>query len=260
LVPDHALSFETLERALGLTAGSARRRRLKLLEVRVRDVPGTELRRNDRLVVEPGSHVAPGRLVVCHRGSGTIALRSVRLDCRGSAILTATDFDLLPLPDGRAGTVIGSVIGVLRVGRDACVSVAIPPHYSFRASDCRVVTKIRDEDLRRSNAAVLDDALRTLEAEVDALGATSAGRQLSSATIRLRALRSCLDAVQDERLYRALATEINANLFRLRRELAGRKSWAPLAVLLRPLSLNLGPAPSTRSGSVRNAQRQRLSC
>jgi hypothetical protein len=227
-------SFEVLERSLALPRGSARKRRLFLLAVRAPGVPGTELRRGDRLVVEPGSRASPGRLVVC-QADGVVVLRSVRRDAHGAPLLAPTDPQLLPLPDARPCAMIGTIIASLRVGADRRIRSAWPPSFVFGLAGFSSQREQMEERLRSANAASLDAAFRMLDAEARSMGFTPAARRLGAARSRLHALRGCLDAVQDERLYRALAREINTNLKRLKRDLAGSQRWALLADGLHPL-------------------------
>jgi hypothetical protein len=75
----------------------------------------------------------------------------------------------------------------------------------------------------------LENAFRAIERESDRLAASPAVvKQIGFATARLRALRSCLEAVDDDRIYGALVAEINVALLQLRRTLATSARWVPL--------------------------------
>jgi hypothetical protein len=150
--------------------------------------------------------------------------------------------------------VIGTIIAALRVDASGRIKVAWPPAYAFVAGSFQPARRELDADLRRANNAALDAAFSALDSEARALGCSAAARRIGAGATRLRALRNCLDAVHDPRLYRALANEINTNLARLRRDLAGSRQLAALAEALRPLACGVddlgdrsAPTPVTHS-------------
>jgi hypothetical protein len=230
------LSFRTIERLLDLPAGSARRRRLLLLTVAATHISGTELGRGDRLVIEPGAHASPGRLLIC-RCDQRIVLRRVRLDARGQSLLAPIDPQKLPFPDTSPCSVVGTVLGVVRAEGESRVRVAFPPRYEFdAASACVTADKPRaiDTFVRRTNSAAIERVLQALAASVGNRPALS--DPIAATAARLRTLGNCLDVVDDERIYRALAREINTILSRLRRALATNRRWRPLQQRLRPIA------------------------
>ena len=232
--PSRHLSLSIIERLLALPKGSARKRRLIVLAVGTDHVPGTELQRGDRLVVEPGTRTNGGYLLACRSRSG-IVLRRLRFPPHGEPVLAAPDEDLLPLEDQTPCTVLGTILAAIRTsgGGDACVAFA--PRYEFGGSHeiwtpSLYPSNVRSTSIataiRRSNSSILRSFLGRLARPTRN---AQLARQLDAATTRLTTLGKCLDAVDDERIYGALVREINVTVLRLRRAFAITDNWVPLA-------------------------------
>jgi hypothetical protein len=221
------LSSTALERLLDLPRGSARKRRLTVLTVSARHIAGTNLQHGDRLVVEPGARVNSGYLLACRTHNG-IVLRRLRLPARGEPVLTPPDEEWLPLDDGVACTVIGTVLAAIRMRGNGRAQVATAPRYEFGAIWLSASsTRSASLERRRANSALLQSVLAALESQPPR--GSHAARQIAAAKTRLQTLGKCLDAVDDERIYRALVREINATVLRLRRAAILNQTWVPLA-------------------------------
>ena len=226
--PD-ALSLATLERLLDLPKGSARKRRLAVLVVSADQVAGTDLEHGDRLVLEPGARATLGYLLACQSRAGVV-LRRLRFRPDGRAVLTPPDEDALPLDDGLTCTVVGTVLAAIRGSDNGDAQVAFAPRYHFdRARPFLSGAHShasRRQMMRRANSSLIRSALATLQS-LPVHG--SAAAQAAAATTRLETLGKCLDAVEDERIYRALVREINATLLRTRRGITTTRLWIPLS-------------------------------
>ena len=218
------LSATAVERLLDLPRGSARKRRLTMLTVSASHVAGTNLQHGDRLVLEPGARANSGYLLACRTQNG-IVLRRLRLHARGEPVLTPPDEGWLPLDDGVACTVIGTVLAAIRMRGNGRAQVACAPRYEFGATASS--TRSASLERRRANSALLQSVLAALESQPPR--GSHAARQIAAAKTRLQTLGKCLDAVDDERIYRALVREINATVLRLRRAAILNQTWVPLA-------------------------------
>ena len=254
------LDARYVERALELPRGAARRRRLLVVYVHAGTVPGTNVHRGDRLVVEPGAHAAAGRLVVCNE-EHRLVLRRVRLDSQGRALLGSTDAEELPFPqDDRRSRVVGVVIAIIRPNRSGPAisgssgrqiaadsrpwapveqdeNDALPAQRRLDRASTRVVHGVIDPLPRRALVARLDrdlDAVHTWLERNAAQVASSPRRHRHwlGAVTRLATLRNCIAATATGRVYLAFVGEADRVVAELRRD--GAAMGQPLELTFLP--------------------------
>ena len=208
-----------LERRLGLPAGAWRRRRLFLLAVRTDELRRLGILPASRLVVEPGGHAAPGRLIVV-RQHGRLRLAKQAQLADGTPAAVSPDPGELPYPLADC-TRVGAVVAVL--------GPADPAMRSPRPAVRSTPTEFVSARLRLANRRRLDRLLDSVKA-LAARAANTHSLDISNAYWRLEALGKCLEAVEAARLYDALVAEIN----RLARRLQRRTGTLPACPLLVP--------------------------
>ncbi len=232
-----------LERRLGLPPGAWRRRRLFLLTVQTDELRRLGIPPASRLVVEPGGHAAPGRLVVV-RQNGRFRLAKQAELADGTVAAVSPDPGDLPYPLANC-TRVGAVVAVL--------GPEDPGRRSAAASVVRsTAAGIVPAGIRLANRRRLDCLLASANALAERASDIHSP-EIFSTYRRIEALGKCLDAVEVARLYDALVTEINRHARRLRRCTGSRRAW-PLLV-----PADFRPASRGFDAAVRRPFGRRLS-
>jgi hypothetical protein len=110
----HGLSARRVEHWLGLPEGAWQRRHLHALRVGGRSFTALGLRHGDLVVVEPGGHEQPGRIVVVRSARGITLKRIPLPEPFEYRMPTVLELPLREKPSQRVERVVGAVIGLLR--------------------------------------------------------------------------------------------------------------------------------------------------